>query len=40
MTNDYEKLLEIIYVPKDRNEEDFKEHFKTMPWISLPFAGE
>ncbi|GMH10740.1 hypothetical protein Nepgr_012581 [Nepenthes gracilis] len=29
--------LEIIFVSFDRDEESFKEHFKGMPWLAVPF---
>lgn len=33
-----EKLLEIIYVTKDKNKEDFEEFFKEMPWLAFSFG--
>ena len=31
------KKCEILYVPTDKNEDDFKEHYAHMPWLSLPY---
>ncbi|OVA19297.1 Protein kinase domain [Macleaya cordata] len=31
------KLLEIIFVSLDQDETGFKEHFKCMPWLAIPF---
>lgn len=31
------KSLEIIFVSFDRDEDGFKEHFKSMPWLAVPF---
>ncbi|WCJ30565.1 protein kinase C-like zinc finger protein [Euphorbia peplus] len=31
------KKLEIVFVSFDRDEEGFKEHFKCMPWLAVPF---
>ena len=28
----------IIFASSDRDEESFKDYFKTMPWLALPFA--
>jgi nucleoredoxin len=30
--------FEIVFCSADRDEDQFKEHFGTMPWIALPFA--
>jgi len=32
------KSLEIVFVSSDRNENDFQEYYKIMPWLALPFA--
>ncbi|KAJ7958635.1 Thioredoxin, nucleoredoxin [Quillaja saponaria] len=32
-----EKSLEIIFISFDRDENGFKEHFKSMPWLAIPF---
>ncbi|XP_038698711.1 probable nucleoredoxin 3 isoform X2 [Tripterygium wilfordii] len=32
------KNLEIIFVSFDHDENGFKEHFKPMPWLAVPFA--
>ncbi|BBG95373.1 protein kinase C-like zinc finger protein [Prunus dulcis] len=31
------KEIEIIFVSFDRDEEKFNEHFKCMPWLTIPF---
>lgn len=31
------KNLEIIFISFDRDEDGFKEHFKSMPWLAVPF---
>ena len=33
-----EKFIEIVYVSVDKNEEDFKNNYALMPWISLKFG--
>lgn len=33
-----EKGLEIVFVSSDRDEAGFKDYFKDMPWLALPFA--
>lgn len=35
--NAEQKNCEILYVPMDQTEEDFKEHYSQMPWLSIPF---
>lgn len=32
-----EKQCEIVYLPLDRTEEEFRDHYAIMPWYSLPF---
>jgi len=32
--------FEIIFCSSDRSEESFREHFKTMPWLALPYGKE
>ncbi|KAL6965285.1 protein-disulfide reductase, partial [Sarracenia purpurea var. burkii] len=32
-----DKNIEIIFISLDRDEERFKENFKSMPWLALPF---
>lgn len=32
------KEFEIIYVCLDNDEEEWKEYFASMPWISLPYS--
>ncbi|KAK7410329.1 hypothetical protein VNO78_01033 [Psophocarpus tetragonolobus] len=29
--------LEVIFISFDRDEDGFKEHFKSMPWLAIPF---
>ncbi|KAJ6361130.1 hypothetical protein OIU78_001716 [Salix suchowensis] len=31
------KKLEIVFISFDRDEDGFKEHFKCMPWLAVPF---
>lgn len=38
--NTEEKVLEVIYVPHDTSDEDYKIHTKAMPWLCLPFSDE
>lgn len=33
-----EKLLEIIFVSRDKNKEEFEEVYKEMPWLAFPFG--
>lgn len=35
-----EKQFEIIYIPIDRNEEQFTNAYAEMPWLSLHFGDE
>ena len=32
------KNFEIIFCSSDRDEESFKEYYKEMPWLSIPFG--
>ena len=34
--NDKEQLMEIIYISLDKEESDYEEFRKSMPWVSLP----
>lgn len=42
----YKELLalkdnfEIIFVSSDGDEESFREHFSTMPWLAIPYSNE
>ena len=36
--NKDEKQIEVIFVTSDRDEDSFKEYYKTMPWLALPFG--
>ena len=45
LTEQYEEFkevhkdnFEIIFVSSDKNDFDFRRHFKTMPWAALPFV--
>jgi len=44
LINVYKKLTEagkpweVIYVSSDRDEQQFKEYFGTMPWLAIPFS--
>lgn len=31
--------FEIIFCSSDRSEESFRDHFKTMPWLALPYGN-
>lgn len=31
------KEFEVVLVGSDRNEEDFREYHRGMPWLALPF---
>ena len=31
------KKCEILYVPMDRTEDEFREHYAHMPWLSIPY---
>lgn len=33
------QLAEIIFISADREEGEFKEYFKTMPWLAIPFSS-
>lgn len=33
-----EKLLEIIYVSRDKTKDEFEEIYKEMPWLAFPFG--
>lgn len=39
MTDEMKGKLEIVFVSYDRNQSDFEEYFKEMPWKALPFSG-
>ena len=32
------KKCEILYVPTDKQENDYREHYAHMPWLSIPFG--
>ena len=34
-----EKIIEILYVSSDRGEQDFKDTYAKMPWITVPFSN-
>ena len=31
------KKIEVLYVPSDPSEDDFRDHYSAMPWMSLPY---
>ena len=31
-------MCEILYVPVDKSEDDYREHYAHMPWLSIPFG--
>lgn len=33
-----EKNFEIVFVSSDKNDAEFQEYYKEMPWLALPFA--
>ena len=33
------KKIEIIFVSRDRNEDEFNEYYKEMPWLAIPFQN-
>lgn len=33
-----ERIIEVVYISSDRNEQDFKETYKHMPWMSFLFS--
>ena len=35
-----EKKCEILYVPMDKREDEFKAHYTTMPWLSIPYGDQ
>jgi nucleoredoxin len=34
-----QKQIEVLYISSDRTEDDFKESYKRMPWLTVPFAN-
>lgn len=30
----------MIYVSRDNTQEEFNDHFETMPWVALPFGDD
>ena len=36
--NSKEKQIEIIFVTSDRDEDSWREYFKSMPWLAVPFG--
>lgn len=32
--------MEVIFVPFDKNEEEFKNYYKPMPWLALPLGND
>ena len=40
VANKDKKQIEIIFVSADKNEDEFKQYFGTMPWTSIPFGHD
>ena len=38
--NAHQKQIEIIYVSRDKNPDQFNEYYSEMPWIALPFEDK
>lgn len=38
--NANEKQIEIIFIPCDRDANEFKGYYNEMPWLTLPFGDE
>ncbi|KAK3090271.1 hypothetical protein FSP39_010544 [Pinctada imbricata] len=36
--NQDKKRFEVVFASSDRDEESFKEYFKEMPWLAIPFS--
>jgi thiol-disulfide isomerase/thioredoxin len=36
--NKEQKQFEVIFVSSDKDETSFKEYYKTMPWLAIPFG--
>ena len=34
------KMIEIIYVPFDKTEEEFNQYFRNMPWVAVPHGDK
>lgn len=39
LANDPEKVLEIVFISSDRSEQEYKQYFEFMPWLSVPYNG-
>jgi len=39
INDNLKKKLDIVFISFDKNEENFNEYFKDMPWKALPFSG-
>ena len=37
---DMGKNLELVFCSSDRDEASFKDYFKEMPWLALPFSDK
>ena len=33
-----DKEFEVLFISTDKTEDDFKEHYKSMPWLAIPYA--
>jgi nucleoredoxin len=38
--NSEDKVLEIILIPFDKSEEDFKNYYKPMPWLAIALGDD
>lgn len=38
--NDMEKQVEVIFVSRDRNPDEFAGYYEEMPWLAVPFAEQ
>jgi nucleoredoxin len=38
--NKNKKEIEIIFVSLDQNEDQFKEYYESMPWITVPYESD
>lgn len=34
------KDFEVVYIPRDRDEEGYKDYYGKMPWLSLPYGQD
>lgn len=38
--NSSSKQVEIVYISKDKSEDQFSKYFRTMPWLAVPFDNK